>query len=464
MLKKILITALLTCAYLLGGFAPAAEAALLRVALVTGQTTAEISCDDEFEVQSGWQKTVMPKGKYFLFIKDNRLFMEAVTERKISAAKIEPHVSTDPIKQKTADTDNLSKRYDWGSSIYLAGLGDKKAPGVNQRQYNGHLRAMVADGKLLVVNYVDMEQYLCSVLPNKTMVVWPDEAIKAQAVAARSYAMYMQRVNVNKQYDLPANDTELVYEGTGLRIEKAAINKLVQATKGQFVADAAGLPIQAVSTSSTGGRTESALAAWGKNIAYLQSVKDFDSDSPDFTWEYRATPSLLEGQLAQRGYTVGRLTSVRLSPLEDMGADRTDTGRVKYLILTGTGGAAKISGEELAEILSLKSTLFDVETGVPTPEVLKVPIEDRFGFKVGSKDINIKVNDEDKDKPAVSSILRSYHMLNGGKDEKIIFHGKGKGSGLGLSAWGARGMVNATEKITYKDILAHYYPGTYVRK
>lgn len=432
MLKKIFITALLACAYLLGGFAPAAEAALLRVALVTGQTTAEISCDDEFEVQSGWQKTVMPKGKYFLHIQDGRL--------------------------------QLDEQHRFGGTVYFNALEGKAQPKINQRSYNGYMRTIAADNKLLIVNYVNIEQYLCSVLPAKTMVVWPDEAIKAQAVAARTYAMYMQRANIDKQYDLLANDAELTYEGAGPRIEKAAVNKLVQATKGQFVADAAGLPIQAVSTSSTGGRTESALGAWDKEIAYLQIVEDFDSDSPDFTWEYRATPSLLEGQLAQRGYTVGKLTSVRLSPLEDMGVDRTGTGRVKYLILTGAAGAAKISGGELAEILGLQSTLFDVETGVPTPEVLKVPIEDRFGFEVGSKDINIKVNDEDKDKPAVNSILRSYHMLNGGKDEKIIFHGKGRGSGLGLSAWGARGMANAKGKITYKDILAYYYPGTYVRK
>ena len=51
-------------------------------------------------------------------------------------------------------------------------------------------------------------------------------------------------------------------------------------------------------------------------------------------------------------------------------------------------------------------------------------------------------------------------MLSGGKEEKLIFHGRGKGSGLGLSAWGARGMVVENEKITYAQILEHYYPGT----
>ena len=112
----------------------------------------------------------------------------------------------------------------------------------------------------------------------------------------------------------------------------------------------------------------------------------------------------------------------------------------------------------MADIIGLKSALFDVETGTPPPETLKVPIEDRYGFEVGSKDIDIEVKEEER--PVWNKLLRSYHMLSGGKEEKLIFHGRGKGSGLGLSAWGARGMVVENEKITYAKILEHYYPGT----
>ena len=169
----------------------------------------------------------------------------------------------------------------------------------------------------------------------------------------------------------------------------------------------------------------------------------------------------MEGQLAQRGYTVGKLNSVRLSPLDTPDEDRTATGRVRYLILSGSAGTVKISGAELAEIIGLKSTLFDLETGTPPPETLKVPIEDRYGFEVGSKDIDIKVKEDER--PVWNRLLRSYHMLSGGKEEKIIFHGKGRGTGLGLSAWGARGMVVNNEKITASQILQHYYPGTQIK-
>ena len=508
LLKKIIITILVACGYLYGAFglSKTEAAELLRVALVQGQTTAEISCTSDFEVQNGWEKSLLPKGKYFLHVVEGRLVMEQAAEKamlpppvsqvivdsklqakeakkakKNKQAKKDSNnkviVSNKPVtsvqeKQQKAELlasmaqqqdlkqveSTAPKQFSFGSTIYLNALEGGALPKINQKAYKGYLRVLADNGKLLVVNYVELEQYLSSVLPAKTMVVWPDEGIKAQAVAARSYALYMRRQNANKHYDLLAVDEELPYEGTGPRIEKAGVTKLIKATQGQYLVDASGLPIEAVTTSSSGGRTEDAVGAWGREVPYLQSVEDFDNDSPEFSWQHVATPALLEGQLAQRGYVVGKLNSVRLSPLDDMGDDRTATGRVRYVILTGTAGTIKISGEELAEIVGLPSTLFDVEAGTPPPETLKIPIEDRYGFEVGSKDIDIKVKEDEH--PVWNKLLRSYHMLSGGKNEKLIFHGRGRGMGLGLSAWGARGMVNANEKITCRQILEHYYPGT----
>ena len=438
LLKKIIITVLIALGYLYGAFGlgKSEAAELIRVALVQNQSTAEITCEGEFAIQSGASDTILPKGKYFLHIVDDKLVMEAASEN--------------------------AKQVAFTSTFYIKPVEGKPIPKVNQRSYKGFLQVQAEQGKLLIVNHIDLEQFLASVLPAKTMVVWPDEGIKAQAVAARSYALYHKQINRNKQYDLTANDQELPYEGTGPRIEKAGITKLIMATRGQYLVDAQGLPIEAVTTSSSGGLTEAASGAWGREISYLKSVADYDSDSPDFQWEYRATPALLEGQLAQRGYTVGKLNSVRLSPLDTPDEDRTATGRVRYLILSGSAGTVKISGAELAEIIGLKSTLFDLETGTPPPETLKVPIEDRYGFEVGSKDIDIKVKEDER--PVWNRLLRSYHMLSGGKEEKIIFHGKGRGTGLGLSAWGARGMVVNNEKITASQILQHYYPGTHLVK
>ena len=424
MLKKLLILSVLLFTFIFASAAAAAEQ--IRVGIVVGQSTAELSCEDEFTVRdSAGKTTTMPKGKYFIHVQQGKLFF---------------------------DDNNV-----FGEEVVVAAASGKQSPQINKRSYKGDFQLRAEQGdKLLVVNRLPLEDYLASVLPAKTMVVWPDDVIKAQAVAARSYAMYKMQQSKNA-YALLATDKELPYEGTGKRIEKSAVTKLIQATKGQYLADAYGRAIEAVTTSSTGGRTESALNLWGTPVSYLQSVEDYDSDSPEYTWERRVSPALLEGLLAQRGYAAGKLTSIRLSPLDDAGVDRTPTGRVKYIILSGEAATVKISGDELVELLGLNSALFELETGTPVPETLKVPIEDYYGMEIGSKDIDIKVNESKK--PVWKNLVRSYHLLGGGKEEKIIFHGKGKGSGLGLSAWGARGLANADAKATYKTILAHYYPG-----
>lgn len=424
MLKKLLILSVLLFTFIFASAAAAAEQ--IRVGIVVGQATAELSCEDEFTVRdSAGKTTTMPKGKYFIHVQQGKLFFDDNNE--------------------------------FGNEAFVAAAAGKSSPQINKRSYKGDFQLRAEQGdKLLVVNRLPLENYLASVLPAKTMVVWPDEVIKAQAVAARSYAMYKMEQSKNA-YALLATDKELPYEGTGKRIEKAAVTKLIQATKGQYLADAYGRAIEAVTTSSTGGRTESALNLWGTPVSYLQSVEDYDSDSPEYTWERRVSPAFLEGLLAQRGYAAGKLTSIRLSPLDDSGVDRTPTGRVKYIILSGEAATVKISGDELVELLGLNSALFELETGTPVPETLKVPIEDYYGMEIGSKDIDIKVNESKK--PVWKNLVRSYHLLGGGKEEKIIFHGKGKGSGLGLSAWGARGLANADAKATYKTILAHYYPG-----
>lgn len=424
MLRKLLILSVLLFTFIFASAAVAAEQ--IRIGIVVGQATAELSCEDEFTVRdSAGKTTTMPKGKYFIHAQQGKLFF---------------------------DDNNV-----FGNEAVVAAAAGKSSPQINKRSYKGDFQLQAEQGnKLLVVNRLPLEDYLASVLPAKTMSVWPDEVIKAQAVAARSYAMYKMQQSKNA-YALLATDKELPYEGTGKRIEKDAVTKLIQATKGQYLADAYGSAIEAVTTSSTGGRTESALNLWGTPVSYLQSVEDYDSDSPEYTWERRVTPALLEGLLAQRGYAAGKLTSIRLSPLDDAGVDRTPTGRVKYIILSGEAATVKISGDELVELLGLNSALFELETGTPVPETLKVPIEDYYGMEIGSKDIDIKVNESKK--PVWKNLVRSYHLLGGGKEEKIIFRGKGKGSGLGLSAWGARGMANADAKTTYKTILAHYYPG-----
>lgn len=407
----------------------AASAENVRVALVQNQNTVAIKADTSFEVQDllSGDVVVLPEGKYFA------------------------HLDTGKLKLENKE---------FSSAIELKMHEGKKLPTINGKNYNGTIKISAQDNSILVTNSMEIDCFLAKVLPKKTMPIWPDEAIKAQAVAARSYVM--NRIQQSKKgYDITALDKELPYVGVEQQAEKAAITKLIKATEGQYLVDNAGKPIYAISTSSSGGKTESGKDGLGLNYSYLQAVEDCDNDSPEYTWEKRISPEYVKNILEQNGYVIGSLSNVLLSRLDKPGNDRTGTGRVKYIVFGGTKGVARLSGEKLVELLNIDSSLFDIEIGVPVPEVIKVAVENSYGMEIGKKDIPIKVKSVSNEQ-VWSDFMRHYHMITGVKDEKIIFKGKGKGHGVGLSAWGAKGMASGENPKSYKEILAHYYPGTYL--
>lgn len=418
---------IVNCLLALFCWANIALAQEIRVAVVQGQYSAEISCERSFVViDNATKKHVeFAEGKYFLHIDSNKLQIKDYSFSKNITFQTENNA---PIK-------------------------------VNKRSYAGNLQGMLDKDKLLIVNSLELEDYLKYVMPYKTMPIWPDAAMMAQIIAARSYALHMIAQN-NTLYDISAYDRELTYKGS--EAEKPAISKMIEKTNGLYLSDQYGKPAMAITTSSSGGITESYMAAYGKDISYLMSVKDFDQDSPDYQWEYELSPVLLQTLLEQSGYDIGKIQSLQLSPLNEPANDRTATGRVKYLNISGENGTYQISGYELMKILSLNSNLFSIAVKTPLPDNLEVPIENYFGMEIGRKDIEIKVNEEKK--PVWQGISKKYHLLKGNKEEKILFYGYGKGHGVGLSSWGAKGMADASPANTFEIILQHYYPGTVLNK
>ncbi len=401
----------------------------IRVSLVHNQESVQIENENEFIVEDLHTGKIqeMPAGKYFLNVRGSFLYLN---------------------DQKVGDKIKISRK-DNGSM-----------PTVNQRRYNGDLIARARTGFVYLNNEVDLEFFVASVLPHKSSPIWPDEAIKAQAVAARSYAKYMKILNADKTYDIDANDEELPFVGLG--DEKIVITKMVQATVGQYLLDKDGIPAMAVTTSSSGGRTESAVNAFGVAYSYLQSVEDFDKDSPDFNWTYDVNPSMVRNLLEESGGVIlGKLKNIYLSPLNTPGNDRTDTGRVKTIMIQGEDGIGRVDVNLLVRQLDLKSTLFDIETGIPMPDKVVAPITNYYGIEIGRKELPINWGEE---RPHTwQGLNKSGHVLKGTKDERVTFRGRGKGHGVGLSVWGARGLVLA-KKYTYEQILAHYYPNTQLVK
>ena len=328
-------------------------------------------------------------------------------------------------------------------------------PALNRQEYKGLIELTAENSQLQAVNVLALEEYLAAALPQHTLAVWPDQVLKAQAIAARTYVYYVGLANKDRAWDIEAQDQQLPYLGTGQ--EQDHITSQIVATKGQYLAYG-DKPILALLTSSTGGRTEAALEGLGRELPYLPSRPDPDTDSPDSSWQIRLAPFIVENILEQQGHVVGQLQAVYLSPFEGTARDRTSTGRVRHLVFVGTKGSVTLSGSKAQELFNLPSTSFAISTGVPTPDSLRIPIENAFGMEIGGKNISIKV--EEQQEPVYKQALVSYHGLSGNKEEKLTFTGKGRGHGMGLSGWGARGLVLENDKITTEEILAYYYPGS----
>jgi stage II sporulation protein D len=100
-------------------------------------------------------------------------------------------------------------------------------------------------------------------------------------------------------------------------------------------------------------------------------------------------------------------------------------------------GDASLTGREVANLLSLNSTLFDAYVTTVVPDKIDVPIENPYGMEIGRKEIPITVSGPDGTK--WNQVLPGYVMLNGNADEKIVFKGHGMGSGLGTYEMGCQG-------------------------
>lgn len=404
----------------------------IAVGLVQNQFSAELVAASDFTVtdNAGTFLFSLAKGKYFLNAASGKI-------------NVGSHSFSGPVILREKDAQKLFA--------------------VNKQFYRGRVQVLLdAEKKLQVNNLIPLESYVQSVLGPKSSPIWPDEAIKAQAVAVRSFA-YARMCAPEGSYALRANDKDMYYGGTAT--ENTIISKLALTTKGEvlFYGDA---PAWTYTTESSGGKTESAAVALGRNIPYLASVQDYDEDSPSFKWTKTISVADIERILSQNGYNLGKLKSYRLSPLkEPYGEDRSATGRVLSMYLKGNAGDAQISGTELATLFNLNSTLFDVSATRVLPSKIDIPIENPYGMEIGRKEVPIKVNGDEE--PRWKQVLPGYVLLNGSADETLVFSGRGYGSGLGLSKWGARGMANsapAEQKDYYKVILNHYFPGTYLVK
>jgi stage II sporulation protein D len=299
--------------------------------------------------------------------------------------------------------------------------------GWSGRWYRGSFRvhASRADG-LTLVNEVELESYLRGVLPSEigNPPAAEYEAVKAQAVAARSYTLSYIGRRAELGFDLYATVEDQVYEGT--KRENAPSDRALKETRGE-VAVSDGLPVRALYSSTCGGRTSNVEDVWPWPwTSYLRSVRDVDGDDSAYcsrsgTYRWTESWTVTEFLSLVRAYAPeeGVPASALAGDLVDARVEtRSRCGRVAELAIETTTGKAILRGDRIRWVLR---------------------------------------------RPGGKAILRSSFIKIGvardeeGKPERVVVSGAGNGHGIGLCQTGALGMARSGRG--YREILRHYYKG-----
>jgi len=279
------------------------------------------------------------------------------------------------------------------------GTGESKPLAVG-----GSLKVLARGNGLSLVNDVDLEEYIKGVVPAEMSPSWHPEALKAQAVVARTYALYQRMLNKSREYDLVATVQDQVYQGrhgVDQRVQEA-----VESTRGIAVAYQ-NAPIYAAFSSTAAGPTEDAANVWSKDLPYLKGVDcPFDVNAPRYQWRAVLKMQELEATFRRQGVEVGAIAS--LTPFAYSRA-----GRVTRLRILHSRGELILRGEDFRRLIGysvIPSTQFDVES---------------MGWEV-------------------------------------VLSGRGSGHAVGLCQWGAKEM--AEHGYPYTTILAYYFPGTELKR
>ncbi|MDR3172562.1 MAG: SpoIID/LytB domain-containing protein [Treponema sp.] len=303
------------------------------------------------------------------------------------------------------------------------------ASATEERSYRGSLEFRPETGGITLVNSLNIEEYLYGVIPAEMPSYWPFEALKAQAIAARSYTLAFLGRYKEKGFDLYGSVLSAAYRGVSG--EARTTTAAVDATRGMYL-KAGGQPLQAYYSANHGGYSEDSRAVWGYDsfmaavpdkylsprttwlppdelVRWIQarpvsysSVVNLHS-SQAYRWEKWVSPEDIRSRIADQG-DIGEILQV-------ISRGRGISGRINEVEIKGTKGSLRVKGDRIRSRLGgLRSNLFTIRS------------------KLGRD----------------------------GKPEYFIFQGAGWGHGVGMDQSGAAGMAQAGFKTV--QILKHYYP------
>ena len=288
--------------------------------------------------------------------------------------------------------------------------------------YRGSLTVYEDENGLRMVNELPLEQYLCAVVPSEMPSSYPKEALKAQAVCARTYAVV--QMQAQKRKDLGAQvDDSVSFQVYGNSQEAESSNEAVKATEGKILLNQ-GMPITAYYFSTSHGKT-STDEVWEASApsAYLKSVAcTYDSSEPWFQWQ---TEISMEKLLENAKNMYGEISKVQGLEIKETG----EGDAVLNLALQTDQGMREIRSEyDIRSLLApsgnpvIRQDGSSVKGGTLLPSAYFTLEESRGG----------------------DGNLQGYKIVGGGY-----------GHGVGMSQNGAKGMAQAGK--SYQEILSYFY-------
>ncbi|MGL4608262.1 MAG: SpoIID/LytB domain-containing protein [Trueperaceae bacterium] len=217
--------------------------------------------------------------------------------------------------------------------------------------YRGSLRFVANGNNFQVINVVDLESYLRGVVSAEMPGSWPLEALKAQAVAARTYVLY--GMQPTETYDICA--TVECQKYSGVAKEHPSSDRAVLETAGQ-VLTYGGAFAKTYFHADSGGVLAAPVEVWGGSADYLVAHQDIAYDTPHRNWEKTLEAATIENMLASYGKSIGLVSSMII-------LSNTASSRVWEMEFRGSAGSVRLSGTTLTKMLrnmGLKSTRFSM--------------------------------------------------------------------------------------------------------
>lgn len=294
-------------------------------------------------------------------------------------------------------------------------------------------------GKITVVNHVDLETYLRAVIKSEMLISAPPEALKAQAVVARTFALKNQNRYMSQfGFGLSADESSQVYGGVKEEDPRATL--AVEGTRGLVLSHGKEL-VDCYYHSACGGWTQRCSAVWGgRDRPYLEPVHcPYCRHYPGFEWSYEISYTKLFAVLLENGYRIGAIRNVEES--------LDDCGRARLLTLHHQSGDTEVTPSQLRNMLGsreVRSTFFRLD-----PQAGEALCPEMTAGTLAQTEAQL------------TDIIASY-LKTQDPNAKLRLRGTGSGHGVGLCQSGARRQASIGK--SFREILSYYYQGITLTK